>query len=249
MKIDLSGRVALVTGASRGIGAAIGLTLARAGAVVIGTGTTPDSREKVNQMLTAEDLQGRGVILNLGQADAVENLAAELDELDLKPDILVNNAGVTRDGLLVRMTEDDWDTVIQTNLSSVYKLSKTFLRAMMKARYGRIINITSVVAAMGNAGQTNYAAAKAGMIGFSKSLAGEVGSRGITVNAVAPGFIDTDMTRALAPEQSEALVGQIPLNRLGTAEEVAAAVAFLASPLADYITGETLNVNGGLHMV
>ncbi len=242
----LNGDIALVTGASRGIGAAIAARLARDGARVIGTATTAEGAARIEASLAPHG--GRGAVLDVADAASVEALIADVEGREGAIGILVNNAGITRDTLLMRMKPEDWDAVIQTNLSSVYRLSRAVLRGMMKARKGRIIGIASVVGAMGNAGQTNYAASKAGMIGFSKSLAREVGSRAITVNVVAPGFIDTDMTRALDDAQRAALLGQIPLARLGAAEDVAAAVAFLASPQAAYITGETLHVNGGMFM-
>ncbi|HEX7044686.1 MAG TPA: 3-oxoacyl-ACP reductase FabG [Burkholderiales bacterium] len=246
--MSLANEIALVTGASRGIGRAIALELGRLGARVIGTATSSEGAENIGNALKEKGINGEGRVLDVTAADSVEALLADLEKSAGSPTILVNNAGITRDGLLARMSESDWDAIIETNLKSVYRLSKACLRAMMKARKGRIINITSVVAATGNPGQTNYAAAKAGIIGFTRALAREVGSRGITVNAVAPGFIDTDMTRALPQSAREALLGQIPLGRLGSAEEVAYAVAFLASPQAAYITGTTLHVNGGMYM-
>lgn len=246
--MTLNGKVALVTGASRGIGHAIGITLARAGAAVIGTATGQSGADAFRVALEADDLKGTGVVMDVTQPEAI---TAALDMIqkqfgDLA--ILVNNAGITRDNLLMRMKEEEWDDIMATNLKSVYRLSKAVVRGMMKARNGRIINITSVIGATGNAGQTNYAAAKSGVVGFSKALAREVGSRNITVNCVAPGFIDTDMTRALAEEQRNGLLTQIPLGRLGAVEDVAQAVLFLASPGASYITGCTLHVNGGMHM-
>jgi 3-oxoacyl-[acyl-carrier protein] reductase len=244
----LENDVALVTGASRGIGRAIALALAGAGARVIGTATTEQGAQGISAALTSHGYNGRGAVLDVTREDSVEALLASLEAGEGMPTILVNNAGITRDMLLLRMKVEDWQAVLATNLTAVFRLSKAVLRRMMKERRGRIINITSVVAATGNPGQVNYASAKAGLLGFTKSLAREVGSRGITVNAVAPGFIDTDMTRALTEEQRQTLIGQIPLERLGTAEDVAAAVLFLASPQAAYITGETLHVNGGLHM-
>jgi len=244
----LDGKIALVTGASRGIGRAIALELGRCGAVVIGTSTTAPGADGIGQQLEAAGARGAGMALDVNDVQQVESTVAEIQKRFGDIAILVNNAGVTRDNLLVRMKDEEWDEIMATDLKSVYRLSKRVLRSMLKARYGRIINITSVVGVTGNAGQTNYAAAKAGIIGFSKSLAREVGSRNITVNCIAPGFIDTDMTRALSEEQRGALVQQIPLGRLGRPEEVAAAAAFLASPAADYVTGCTLHVNGGLYM-
>src|SRR5512147_1036529 len=244
----VAGRVTLVTGASRGIGRAIAETLARQGATVIGTATSEQGAATISEWLAALGLRGRGAQLDVGSDQSVEALFTDVGGHEGTPEIIVNNAGITRDNLLMRMKPDEWNDVVSTNLSSVYRVCKASLRGMMKARYGRIINISSVVGLIGNPGQTNYAAAKAGMIGFTKSLAREIASRNITVNAVAPGFIETDMTRALDERQVEALKSQIPLARLGTAADVAAAVAFLASDAAAYITGETLNVNGGLAM-
>jgi 3-oxoacyl-[acyl-carrier protein] reductase len=244
----LEGEIALVTGASRGIGRAIAHALAAAGAVVAGTATTKAGAEGIGQTLREEGRSGLGLVLNATDPASVEAAVEAVTSALGAPTILVNNAGITRDNLLMRMKDAEWDVIIDTNLSSVYRLSKACLRAMVKARKGRIINISSVVGASGNAGQTNYAAAKAGMIGFSKALAREVGSRGITVNCVAPGFIDTAMTRALDSPQREQLLSGIPLARLGRPEEVADAVAFLASPQASYITGETIHVNGGMYM-
>lgn len=241
--------VALVTGASRGIGQAILHALARAGMKVVGTATTDAGAESISAALTAVGLAGRGAKLDVRDGAAVDALLAEIEAKEGALAVLVNNAGITRDNLLMRMKDEEWDDILATNLTPVFRLSKSVIRPMMKARYGRIINITSVVGHAGNAGQTNYSAAKAAVAGFSKSLAREVGSRGITVNCVAPGFIDTDMTRALSEAQREALLGNIPAGRLGSAEDVAAAVAFLASPAAAYITGETLHVNGGMLMV
>ena len=240
--------LALVTGASRGIGHAIALALAGAGARVIGTATSAEGAARLTADFASHGRNGRGVQLDVTNESSIEALLADLERSEGMPTILVNNAGITRDMLLLRMKVEDWQQVLATNLTAVFRLSKAVLRRMMKERRGRIINIASVVAATGNPGQANYTAAKAGMIGFTKSLAREVGSRGITVNAVAPGFIDTDMTRSLSPEQRAALVSQIPMERLGTPEDVAAAVLFLASPQAAYITGETLHVNGGLYM-
>jgi 3-oxoacyl-[acyl-carrier protein] reductase len=244
----MQGQVALVTGASRGIGAAIAQYLGKQGATVIGTATTQKGAEQIGAALQQAGVQGVGMALDVNDAAQVEAVLKQITEQFGDITILVNNAGVTRDTLLMRMKEDDWDAVLSTNLKSVFRLSQAVLRPMMKARYGRIINISSVVGHSGNAGQTNYAAAKAGMTGFTKSLAQEVGSRGITVNCVAPGFIDTDMTRELAEEQRNRLLQQIPLGRLGQVEDIAAAVAFLASPAAGYISGETLHVNGGMYM-
>ncbi len=246
--LPLSGEIALVTGASRGIGQAIALALGQAGAVVAGTATTEAGAERISDYLTARGVQGAGLVLDVADPQSVESLMERLTTDLGAPSILVNNAGITRDSLLMRMKDGDWQSIIDTNLGSVYRMSKACLRPMTKARKGRIINIASVVAVMGNAGQANYAAAKAGMIGFSKSLAREVGSRGITVNCVAPGLIDTDMTRALEEAQQRQILAGIPLGRWGKVEEVAATVAFLASPAAAYITGETIHVNGGMWM-
>ncbi len=242
----LQGEVALVTGASRGIGAAIARRLAADGARVIGTATSAAGAAAIDAALAPAG--GRGAVLDVVDQAAIDALLADVEAREGAVGILCNNAGITRDTLLLRMKPEDWDAVLDTDLASVYRLSKGVLRGMMKARKGRIVNIASVVGLTGNPGQTNYAAAKAGMIGFSKSLAREVGSRGITVNVVAPGFIDTDMTRALGEPQRTALEGQIPLGRLGSPDDVAAAVAFLASPAAAYVTGETLHVNGGMYM-
>ncbi|MHB1991261.1 3-oxoacyl-ACP reductase FabG [Metallibacterium scheffleri] len=246
MNISLAGEIALVTGASRGIGAAIADTLAVAGAQVIGTATSAAGAEAIGQRLAAH--RGQGRVLDVTDGAAVEALIESIIKEHGALSILVNNAGITRDQLLMRMKDDDWQAVLDTNLSSVYRTSKTVLRGMMKARKGRIISIASVVGVTGNPGQTNYAAAKAGIIAFSKSLAREIGSRGITVNVVAPGFIDTDMTRALGEEQRKMLEATIALGRLGKPEDIAQAVLFLASPAAAYITGETLHVNGGMYM-
>ena len=244
----LENDIALVTGASRGIGHAIALALARAGARIIGTATSAEGAAKLTAVLASHGYNGRGVVLDASDGASVEALLAELDGAGELPTILVNNAAVTRDTLLLRMKQEDWDRVIATNLTAVFRLSKGCVRRMMKERRGRIINLTSVVGLTGNAGQANYAAAKAGLLGFTKSLAQELASRGITVNAVAPGFIDTDMTRALSEEQRTALLTRVPLGRLGTPEDIAAAVVFLASPQAGYITGETVHVNGGMYM-
>jgi 3-oxoacyl-[acyl-carrier protein] reductase len=246
--MSLDGKIALVTGASRGIGQAIAQELGKHGAVVIGTSTTTAGADGIQQRLAAAGIKGAGMALDVGNAGQSETVVAEVQKRFGDIAILVNNAGITRDNLLVRMKEEEWDEVMDTDLKSVYRLSKLVLRSMMKARYGRIINITSVVGVTGNAGQANYAAAKAGMIGFSKSLAREIGSRNITVNCIAPGFIETDMTGALNEQQRSALIQQIPLGRLGQPQDVAAAAAFLASPGADYMTGCTLHVNGGMHL-
>lgn len=248
MNTGIEGQLALVTGASRGIGAAISDRLATLGARVIGTATTAEGAAKIGDRLSAIGVDCQGAALDVNDSDAVRELVTDLGKTAGFPTILVNNAGVTRDQLLMRMKESDWDLVMDTNLRSVFRLSKACLRGMMKARTGRIINITSVVGATGNPGQTNYAAAKAGMMGFTRSLAREVGTRGITVNAIAPGFIDTDMTRALNEEQRSALLADIPLQRLGDALEIAAVAAFLASEEAAYVTGQTLHVNGGMYM-
>jgi len=244
----LEGEIALVTGASRGIGQAIALALGQSGAAVAGTATTDAGAARIADNLSANGCTGIGVTLDVSDPASVEAAMNKASESLGAPTILINNAGITRDNLLMRMKDLEWDDIIATNLSSVYRMSKACLRPMMKARKGRIVNISSVVGVSGNAGQANYAAAKAGMIGFTKSLAREVGSRGITANCVAPGFIDTDMTRALGKAQREQLLSGIPLGRLGTAVEVAAAVAFLVSPGAAYITGETIHVNGGMLM-
>lgn len=240
--------IALITGASRGIGQAIALGLGRAGATVIGTATSAAGAENISAYLREYKLKGTGMVLNVTEPAAVDAVVETINKDFGVPTILVNNAGITRDNLLMRMKEEEWADIISTNLTSVFRLSKACLRGMMKARKGRIISIASVVGATGNPGQANYAAAKAGIIGFSKSLAREVASRGITVNAVAPGFIDTDMTRVLPEEQKQQLLQQIPLQRLGQAAEIAATVVFLASPGAAYITGQTLHVNGGMYM-
>jgi 3-oxoacyl-[acyl-carrier protein] reductase len=245
---NLHGQVAIVTGASRGIGRAIALELARQGATVTGTALSDAGAQALTAAFEAEGLAGRGVILNVNDAAACEALINATVKESGSLSILVNNAGITQDQLAMRMKDDEWDAVIATNLTAVFRLSRAVLRPMMKARHGRIINITSVVGAMGNAGQANYAASKAGTAGMARALAREIGSRGITVNCVAPGFIDTDMTKGLPAEQQAALKAQIPLGRLGAPEEVAHAVAFLASPQAGYITGATLHVNGGMYM-
>ncbi|MCP4488688.1 MAG: 3-oxoacyl-ACP reductase FabG [Gammaproteobacteria bacterium] len=244
----LTDQIALVTGASRGIGKAIALALGEQGATVVGTATTEAGAEKISDTLHSANITGRGLVLNVSDSDSVSACLKTLSAEFGAPDILVNNAGITRDNLLMMMKDDQWDEIINTNLTSIFRMTKAVIRAMMKKRNGRIINISSVVGATGNPGQTNYAAAKAGLIGFSKSLAREIGSRNITVNTVAPGFIDTDMTRELKEDQRDSLAAQIPLGRLGSAEEVAAAIVFLASPTAAYITGETIHVNGGMYM-
>lgn len=244
--MDLKDKVALVTGASRGIGKAIALELAARGATVVGTATTEAGAQGVTAMLAPHG--GRGVVLNVTDAPACDALVDSLTKEAGGLHILVNNAGITRDNLAMRMKDEDWDAVLQTNLGAVFRLSRAVMRGMMKARWGRIINITSVVGSSGNPGQANYAAAKAGVAGMSRALARELGSRGVTVNCVAPGFIETDMTNALDEGQTSALLGQIPLGRLGSAADIAHAVAFLASPNASYITGTTLHVNGGMYM-
>ena len=244
----LKPEVALVTGATRGIGQAIAQALAGAGARVVATATTAEGARSIDAAFAQAGLSGRGVQLDVNDGTAVDALLESIASAEGGVSILVNNAGITRDNLLMRMSEDEWDSIIDTNLKSVWRLSRAVLRPMMKARRGRIVNIGSVVGSIGNAGQVNYAASKAGMLGFTRALAREVGSRNITVNCVAPGFIDTDMTRALKPEQKTALLGQVPLGRLGEASDVAAAVLFLASPAAGYVTGSTLHVNGGLFM-
>ncbi len=244
----LEGEIALVTGASRGIGRAIALSLGAAGATVAGTATTEAGAAQIAETLREKGCKGLGVALNVTDRGSIDNALKRVSDELGAPTILVNNAGITRDNLLMRMKDDEWDQVIDTNLSSIFRLSKACLRGMTKARKGRIINISSVVGATGNGGQTNYASAKAGMMGFTKSLAREVGSRGITVNCVAPGFIDTDMTRELDEAQRERLKSSIPLGRLGSPDDIASVVAFLASAQAGYITGETIHVNGGMHM-
>lgn len=241
-------QVVLVTGASRGIGRAIAEMLGKEGATVIGTATSDAGAEAISQGLQALDIRGGGMKLDVCQQESIATVLKAIADKYAAPSILINNAGITRDNLLLRMKIEEWNDIINTNLSSVFRLSKACIRPMLKARFGRIISIASVVGVTGNAGQVNYAAAKAGLIGFSKSLAQEIGSRGITVNTVAPGFIDTDMTRRLADEQKQALLSNIPVGRLGQADEIAAAVAFLASPQASYITGETIHVNGGMYM-
>ena len=246
--MSLQGQVALVTGASRGIGQAIALELGKMGATVVGTATTDKGAQAISTYLDAAGIKGSGMTLNVNDSAQVDAVLEEIAKKQGPIGILVNNAGITKDNLLARMGDDEWNDVISTNLTSVFKLSKGVLRGMMKARQGRIINISSVVGSMGNAGQANYAASKAGMIGFSKSLAREIGSRNITVNCIAPGFIATDMTEELTQEQRDKLVEQVPLKRLGQVSDIAATVAFLASAGAGYITGATLHVNGGMHM-
>jgi len=249
MSESLKNKISLVTGASRGIGAAIAIELAKYGASVIGTATSEKGTEIIKKSFEINKVKGQAMVLDVNSNASIETLMDKINEELGAVDILINNAGITRDTLLMRMKEEDWDAVISTNLKSVYKLSQAVLRGMMKNRSGRIINISSVVGHMGNAGQTNYAAAKAGINGFTKSLAQEVGSRGITVNAIAPGFIDTDMTRALDDTQRESLLKHIPLAKLGQPQDIAQAVCFLASDAANYITGETIHVNGGMLMV
>jgi 3-oxoacyl-[acyl-carrier protein] reductase len=244
----MEGRIALVTGASRGIGRAILHELARRGALAVGTATSASGAAAIGEELAKAGLKGEGMSLNVTDPAQVDGLIEAIIAKHGRIDILVNNAGITRDNLLMRMKDEEWDDIIATNLSSVFRLSRAVLRPMMKARHGRIVSIASVVGVMGNAGQTNYGAAKAGMIGFSKSLAREVGSRNITVNCVAPGFIDTDMTRALPEAQRQALMQHIPLGRLGSVDDIAQATAFLASDAAGYVTGTTLHVNGGMYM-
>lgn len=246
--MSLENEIAFVSGASRGIGKEIALALGAQGATVIGTATSENGAENISNYLKENNIKGKGMVMNVTDQDSITDTVKQIGDEFGAPTILINNAGITRDNLVMRMKDSEWDDIMNTNLSSIFKVSKACLRGMMKAKRGRIISIASVVGVTGNPGQANYAAAKAGVIGFSKSLAREVGSRGITVNVVAPGFIDTDMTRALPEEQREALLSQIPAGRLGDAAEIASAVAFLASPGAAYITGETIHVNGGMHM-
>lgn len=246
--IDLKDNIALVTGASRGIGKAVALQLAQAGATVVGTATSDKGADAITAYIQEAGVKGRGAKLNVTDPESIENVLKELTEEFGAPTILVNNAGITRDNIMLRMKEEEWDDIMETNLKSVFRLSKAVLRGMTKARNGRIINITSVVGVSGNAGQANYSASKAGVIGFTKSLAQEIASRGITVNAVAPGFIATDMTNALTDDQKAAINGSIPAGRMGQPEEIAAAVAFLASAEAAYVTGTTIHVNGGMYM-
>tara|TARA_B110000008_G_scaffold276058_1_gene314669 strand:- start:4061 stop:4801 length:741 start_codon:yes stop_codon:yes gene_type:complete len=243
----LDGKIVLITGATRGIGKAIALTLGSAGATVIGTATSKVGADNISKMLVENKILGKGIVLDVNNNDQISNLHETLKNDFGSVDILVNNAGITRDNILLRMKDDEWEDIINTNLSSIYKMSKSVLRGMIKKRSGRIISITSVVGAMGNVGQSNYGAAKAGIIGFTKSLAREVGVRGITINAIAPGFIETDMTDSLPNDQKEALAAQIPMGRLGTADEVAQAVLFLAGKSGSYITAQTIHVNGGMY--
>lgn len=244
----LAGKVVLVTGASRGIGRSIAETLGHSGATVIGTATSDSGAAAISSYFQDASIQGAGKTLNVADPESIASVLKEITDEYGAISVLVNNAGITRDNLLMRMKDDEWDDIINTNLSSIFRLSKACLRGMMKARSGRIISIASVVGATGNAGQCNYAAAKAGIVGFSKSLAREVGSRGITVNVVAPGFIDTDMTKALSEEQRDSMASTIPLGALGKPQDIANAVLFLASDLGNYVTGETLHINGGMHM-
>lgn len=246
--MSFENRIALVTGASRGIGRAIAEALAQKGAYVIGTATTEAGASAISDYFSSVNLKGEGIVLDVTNSQSVDTLLQSLNEREKVPHILVNNAGITSDNLLLRMEDDEWYRVIETNLNSIYRLCKTFIKPMFRARWGRIINIGSVVGSSGNTGQVNYTAAKAGIIGFSKSLAQEMGSRGITVNVVAPGFIDTDMTAALPDMVKEEMLKRIPLKKLGQAKDIAAAVAFLASDDANYITGETIHVNGGMYM-
>ena len=246
--MSLNGKVALVTGASRGIGRSIALTLGAAGATVIGTATTESGAQNISAYLSEAGVSGAGFALNVTDAEQVISVVKDITEQYGAPLILVNNAGITRDNIMLRMKEDEWNSVVDTNLNAVYRVVKACLRGMTKARWGRIINISSVVGSMGNAGQANYAATKAGVEGFSRALASELGSRSVTVNSVAPGFIDTDMTSGLPDQQKEALLTQIPLARLGQPEEIAAVVGFLAGESGSYITGETIHVNGGMYM-
>ena len=245
----LNGQIVLVTGASRGIGKAIALTLGEAGATIIGTATSEEGADNISKIFSESDILGKGMKLNVTDNDQITSVLKAVTDEYGAVDVLINNAGITRDNILVRMKEDEWDDIINTNLSSVYRMSKAVLRGMIKKRSGRIISITSVVGAMGNAGQSNYSAAKAGIMGFTKSLAREVGARGITVNAIAPGFIETDMTESLPKDQKEALASQIPMGRLGSVKEIAQAVLFLADESGSYLTAQTLQVNGGRYTI
>ena len=245
----LNRKIVLVTGATRGIGKAIALTLGSSGATIIGTATSEAGADNISKMLVDNEISGKGIVLDVTDNDQISSLGESIKKDFGSIDILVNNAGITRDNILLRMKEDEWEDIINTNLSSIYKMSKSVLRGMIKKGSGRIISITSVVGSMGNAGQSNYAAAKAGIIGFTKSLAREVGARGVTVNAIAPGFIETDMTDSLPDDQKEALASQIPLGRLGAPDEVAQVVLFLAGGSGSYITGQTIHVNGGMYTV
>ncbi|MEZ5525684.1 MAG: 3-oxoacyl-ACP reductase FabG [Pseudomonadales bacterium] len=246
--MSIEGKIALVTGATRGIGKAIALELASQGATVIGTATSESGAEQIKTALAEAGNPGTGIVMDVASQESIDAAIAQINEQFGAPTILVNNAGITRDNIMLRMKDDEWDAVINTNLSSIYRVSKALLRGMTKARWGRIINISSVVGSMGNAGQCNYSAAKAGVEGFTRSLAREVGSRGITVNSVAPGFIDTDMTKELSDEHKAAMLSAVPVQRLGQPEEISAAVGYLASEAAGYVTGETLHVNGGMYM-
>ncbi len=249
MFVNLENQVALVTGASRGIGQSIALSLGKQKAFVIGTATTEEGAQKISTFLKAQNILGKGIKLNVNDNAAILQMVDTITKEHGDISILVNNAGITKDMLLMRMKEEEWDEVISTNLKSIFRMSQALIRNMMKSRYGRIINVTSVVGHMGNAGQTNYAAAKSGVTGFTKALAKEIGSRGITVNCVAPGFIETDMTKGLSEEHKKQLLDHVPLGRLGSPDDVAAAICFLASKEASYITGETLHVNGGMLMI
>ena len=246
--MSLTGKIALVTGASRGIGAAIADELGHKGAIIVGTATTDQGADKITQHFKEQSIDGYGMVLNVADPDSIAKALKDLTEKESIPDILVNNAGITRDNLMLRMKEDEWSDIIETNLTAIFRLSKIFLKPMVKKRWGRIISISSVVGSTGNPGQANYAAAKAGMLGFSKSLAQEIAVRNITVNVVSPGFIDTEMTQSLNEQQREAILSHVPMRRLGQPEDIAKAVAFLASDDAAYITGETMHVNGGLYM-